>query len=130
VSNSDSGVSELAGRTAIVVEDEASVALLIEDMLLDLGCEVLASAAQLSRACALAETTTCDFAVLDVNLGGDFVFPAAEILRRRKIPFLFSTGYGRDGLPEAFKQHAIIGKPFAIEDLRAAILLTLARAKS
>ncbi|MEJ8572387.1 response regulator [Microbaculum marinum] len=113
-------MAELAGLRVLVVEDEGMVALLIEGMLADLGCDVVASAASLSRAVAAARDEAIDFALLDVNLDGHLVFPAAEILRARGIPFVFSTGYGRVALLENFKEYQVLNKPFAIEELREA----------
>ncbi len=110
---------------ALIVEDEAGIALLIEDMLLELGCEVAAMAALLPKACDLARSGIFDFAVLDVNLNGQLVFPVAEILRDRGIPFVFSTGYGRAGLPGPFENEAVLAKPFAIEELERTVLAAL-----
>jgi len=115
----------LAGLKALLVEDEAAVALLLEDMLLDLGCEIIASAANLAAACRCAAEAACDFALLDVNLAGQQVFPAAEILQQRGIPFVFSTGYGAAGLPEAFRNRPTLTKPFMIEELEQKIRIAL-----
>lgn len=111
-------MAELAGLRVMVVEDEGMVALLTESMLEELGCDVVVSAASLGEAVTAATDETLDFALLDVNLDGQLVFPVAEILRTRGVPFVFSTGYGRIGLPEAFKECDVLGKPFTIEDLR------------
>lgn len=116
---------ELVGLRALVVEDEAGVALLIEDMLEELGCEIAASAPTLAKALAYAEAGSFDFATLDVNLDGQAVFPVAEILRRRRIPFLFSTGYGRIGVPEAFQDCEVLDKPFLIHELEQKLRSTL-----
>ncbi len=107
---------ELSG-SALLVEDEALVALMIEDMLVALGLDVVASAARLAKACELAATGAFDVAVLDVNLAGEFVFPAARILRQRHIPFLFSTGYGQHPLDPEFKDALAIAKPFSADEL-------------
>jgi CheY-like chemotaxis protein len=115
-------MSAFAGLRVMIVEDEAAVALLIEDMLLELGCDIAASAAHIARACELAREVECDLAVLDVNLNGSPVFPVARILNERKIPFLFSTGYGPSGLPDEFAGRPVLSKPFPIEDLRQAML--------
>jgi CheY-like chemotaxis protein len=122
-------MNALDGLKALIVEDEAGIALLIEDMLLELGCEVAAMAALLPRACELACIEVIDFAVLDVNLNGQLVFPVAEILRGRMIPFVFSTGYGRVGLPGPFANEPVLAKPFAIEELERAVLDALKRTK-
>ena len=108
---------ELAGLKVLVVEDEGGVALLIEDMLEALGCEVAASVATLAAALEVATVEDFDFAVLDVNLDGQLIFPVAEILRNRGLPFIFSTGYGRIGVPDTFKECEVLNKPFAIAEL-------------
>lgn len=116
---------EPSGLRVLLVEDEGLVALMIEDMLADLGFNVVASAAQLKKACELATTGAFDFAMLDVNLGGETVFPVAHILRERCIPFLFSTGYGRPALDDKFNEAPAIGKPFTIEQLRQKLEILL-----
>jgi two-component SAPR family response regulator len=80
----------------ILVEDESLAALLMEDMLRDLGCEVVASFESLSPALEWLKgrADLPDGAVLDVNLGGEKVFPLAVALEDRGIPFVFATGYG------------------------------------
>jgi CheY-like chemotaxis protein len=111
----------------VVVEDEGSIALLIEDMLLELGCEIAASAAHLAQAREVACSAGFDFAVLDVNLAGQPAFPVAKILRERRIPFVFSTGYGASGIPEEFKGTPTLSKPFAVDELREKIAFALGR---
>lgn len=118
-------MAELAGLRALVVEDEGMVALLIEGMLEDLNCEVVLSVATLDKAVTAATHETFDFALLDVNLDGRLVFPVAEILRARRVPFLFSTGYGRIGLPDAFKDYQVLNKPFEAEELARKLSLAL-----
>jgi CheY-like chemotaxis protein len=120
-------MADLSGLRALVVEDEGAIALLIEDMLIDLGCEVGATAAELHRACELARSATVDFALLDLNLDGRSAIPVARILRERGIPFVFSTGYGVSGLSEEFSSHLTLGKPFGINDLRDKVLGALGR---
>jgi CheY-like chemotaxis protein len=107
------------------VEDEGTVAMLIEEMLEDLGCTVVASVPRLALAREKAGTAQVDLAILDVNLAGERVFPVAEILRGRGVPFLFSTGYGASGLPEAFAQSPVLHKPFSESELQQKIALTL-----
>lgn len=123
-------MSELAGLRALVVEDEGSVALLIEDMLQELGCEVVASVATLAKAMDAARAQTFDFAVLDINLDGNLVFPVAQILKERGMPFVFSTGYGRIGVPETFKECEVLNKPFELEEFEAKLLAVLGRQAS
>lgn len=110
-------MAEVSGARVLLVEDEGLVALMLEDMLEELGLKVVASAAQVKKACELATTESFDLALLDVNLAGDFVFPVARILRDRRIPFLFSTGYGGPPLEEEFRNAPTIGKPFSVDQL-------------
>jgi len=97
------------------------LAMNIEDMLLELGHEVAAIVGQLEPALALAREAAFDVAMLDVNLGGDRSFPVADLLIERGIPFFFATGYGRDGIDEAYRDRLVLQKPFRALDLLAAI---------
>lgn len=120
-------MTELAGLRVLVVEDEATVAMLIEDILEDFGCIVVASVASLTAAREAAVRADFDFAMLDVNLAGELVFPVAEILQRRSISFLFSTGYGTIGLPAEFSSYHVVAKPFSQPDLREKLVVALHR---
>jgi len=104
----------LSGLRVLLVEDEAMVAMLIEDMLCDLGCVVSGVAGTLSRGMALAsdESFTIDGAILDINLGGEKVYPVALALAARHVPFIFSTGYGGVGVDQAFAHVPILAKPY------------------
>ncbi len=112
-----SALTDLAGLRVLVVEDEMMVSMLIEDMLSDLGCVVIGPAARLDEAIALAESTQIDCAVLDVNLGGQPIFPLADILRAKGAPFAFATGYGDAGLRDVDKGSPVLQKPFRESDL-------------
>jgi CheY-like chemotaxis protein len=81
-------------KRVLVVEDEMTIALLIEDMLTDLGHEVVGLAMRLPQAMELAATAIVDLAILDVNLDGRMSFPVADLLSARGVPFVFATGYG------------------------------------
>jgi CheY-like chemotaxis protein len=104
--------TELQGISLLVVEDEEMVALLLEDVLTDLGCDVVGPAFCLADAVRLAGNATIHGAILDVNLGGEKVYPAADILAARNLPFVFATGYGISGLREADKSRPVLQKPF------------------
>jgi CheY-like chemotaxis protein len=108
---------DLNGLRVLVVEDEMMVSMLIEDMLTDLGCVVVGPAARLDEAIALAESEQIDCAVLDVNLGGQPIFPLADILRAKGAPFAFATGYGDAGLRDVDKGSLVLQKPFRETDL-------------
>lgn len=120
-------MSDLKGLRVLVVEDEGAIALMIEDMLESLGCEIAASVARLAEACKTAAEIEADLAVLDVNLDGQLVFPVAALLRERQIPIVFSTGYGASGLPDEFNGTPVLGKPFSTTELQQAIAGVLRR---
>ena len=116
----------LSGLRVLVVEDEVAISLLLEDMLLDLGCEVVGPAGRLSAATALAEQEEIDLAILDVNVAGEPVYPLVDALAKKGVPFVFSTGYGSSGIQERYRNRPVLQKPFGQNDL--ARLLTSARA--
>ena len=106
------GRDALAGLRILVVEDEPLVSMLIEDLLLDMGCVVIGPASTVAQALALAEQRL-DAALLDVNLGAEQVYPVADALAAADVPFAFITGYGRHGLVGAHRDRPTIRKPFA-----------------
>ena len=114
-----------AGLRALVVEDEAIVAFLIEDMLTELGCSTVWLANTVNAALATLAENRPDLAVLDVNLSGADAYTVAERLTSEKIPFVFATGYGRDSIPERWSNQAIIQKPFQFETLEQALQTAL-----
>ena len=107
----------------LVIEDEDLIAMFVEDMLTDMGHEVGAIAARIEDAVRAAETGSFDFAIVDVNLGGQPSYPVAEILKARGIPFVFATGYGAAGLDPAYAGAATLQKPFTEAELLAALSL-------
>lgn len=111
----------LKGLKILVVEDEMLVSMLVEDMLADLGCAVVGPAAELGEAMSLAKTADIDAALLDVNLGGKPIFPVADALKDRGVPFAFASGYGEAGLSEEHRGAAVLQKPFRETDLARAL---------
>jgi DNA-binding response OmpR family regulator len=107
----------LAGRRILVVEDQAILAAEVEMLLEQLGCEVVGPAATLSQALELARGEPLDGAILDINLHGEAVYPVADLLRSRQIPFLLATGYSAENLPDRFVDCPILEKPFVFEEL-------------
>lgn len=105
----------------LLVEDEMLIAMHMEDMLIELGFEVVGPAMRLKRAVQLAESQKIDVALLDVNLAGEQSFPVARILSQRNVPFVFVTGYGAAGLIDEFKGMPALQKP--VEKHRLATLL-------
>ena len=110
----------LAGARILVVEDEAMVSMLVEDILADAGCTVVGPAASVADALRLLRcpnTARPDAAILDMNLGGDTSEPVADDLDALGIPFVLATGYGRNGVGSRFRNATILGKPFEMADL-------------
>jgi two-component SAPR family response regulator len=105
---------KLEGCRVLVVEDEMLIALVIEDALVDLGCEIVGPAGKLETAMQLATEEQIDIALLDVTLRGDKVYPLAEQLVARGIPFAFASGYGDWALPEALRDCPRLMKPFTV----------------
>ena len=98
----------LAGRRILVVEDDMMIAVLIEEVLQELGCVVVGPVGKLDAA---------------LHLAGSEVFPVAERLRIRGIPFVLASGYGDWALPEAFRRQPRLTKPFTYEELEAQMRL-------
>lgn len=105
----------------LIVEDEALVAMLIEDVLADMGHEVVGVGGRLDQALALARQSEMDFAILDLNLNGQHTYAIADVLRERSVPFIFATGYGSGGVDQAWKDVRVLPKPFEPHQLAAAI---------
>ena len=125
---------DLADLRVFVVEDEALVLLTLEDMLVDLGCEVVASVQHVEEALRLALDAEVDVALLDVNVGGTRIDPVAHIFATRGIPIVFVTGYEATSLPPpppgAPDAAVRIAKPFQSAELAQGILQALRRAES
>ena len=105
----------------LVVEDEALVAMLVEDALLDAGFEVLGPARSVAEAMALLAAERPSAAVLDLNLGGETSLRVADELAARGIPFIVATGYGAAGLPPSHGKAPVLAKPYDPADLTAAV---------
>ena len=106
------------GRRILVVEDEFLIRMLLEDMLADLGYELAGVAGRVEEAAALVNSLDFDLAILDVNLEGRDVYPVADLISERGLPFMFVTGYGGRGLPEAYRSRPTLQKPFQLDELK------------
>ena len=106
----------------LVVEDETTVAMLIEDMVSELAYEVAAVVPRLEDAMRLLDSEMFDLALLDVHLNGKTVFGFAEELQDREIPFLFATAYGPKSIPAKFQDRVVLRKPFGPVELRHALM--------
>jgi|SRR6185312_2053826 len=109
------------GLRVLVVEDEMLVALLLQEMLAVFGCAVVGPVGRLQKAIDMAKREALDLAILDVNINGREVYPVAEVLAARGIPFVFATGYGKGGLRPTYRDCPTLQKPFREYELRMAV---------
>lgn len=114
-------------RRILLVEDSAFVADAVTAFLASRGIEVLGPAGRVPAALALLDSEPPDAAVLDVDLNGTPSWPVAEALAARGIPFVLATGYSADGVvPERFRGHPRLLKPFSVKELSATLDTLLA----
>jgi CheY-like chemotaxis protein len=115
----ENDMSVLVGKRILIVEDEVLVAMLLEDMVAELGAVVAGTASNLEQALAFVAQKEFDAAILDMNLGDHDSKPVAEALKSRSIPFLFATGYG--GSASNPHDIMILEKPYALEEIEYAL---------
>jgi PAS domain S-box-containing protein len=120
-----SGPANLKGARVLIVEDAVLLALELETGLSEAGAVVIGPAYELEEAMALLDQPI-DAAVLDANLNGHSVTPVAEVLARRKIPFVFATGYGETGGAPGGFDAPVIRKPYDVTQVAAAVAELLA----
>ena len=108
-----------ADTDVLIVEDEMLIALLIEDALVDLGCEVVGPAGKVETDLQLVRDVLIDIAILDVTIRDEKVYPVAEQLIARAIPFVLASGYGDWALPEYLRDRPRLPKPFTVADKTA-----------
>lgn len=113
-------VLKLRGRRVLVVEDDYLIASDIKAELESAGAEVLGPVSDLAGAMELLAAAP-DVAILDINLGGEMVFPLADQLRERQIPFVFATGYECCSIPARYSGHLCLEKPLATRDVVRAL---------
>ena len=115
-----------AQRTILVVEDEPLIAMMLEDFLESLGHDVSATCDSVADALVHAGQGGFDLAILDVNLKGEHVWPVAELLREKNIPFVIATGGHVDPPPPQFASAPVIEKPYTVDRVTPAIEAALA----
>ena len=105
----------------LVVDDEPLVSLLVEDWLVELGCEVVGPARSVEQGLDMAGTAELDGAILDVNLGGNNSFAVAETLQQRGVPFAFITGDSAVDAESGFTDPIVLSKPFDFDGVKAVL---------
>ena len=121
-------ISSLNGMRVLLVEDEVLVAMMLEEILEEFGCEVVGPISRIEAAKAAIEHNGFDCALLDINLRGQPVYPVAELLTEHAVPFGFVTGYGKSGVAEKFASCPVLHKPFSSREL-ADVLTRLTRGR-
>jgi DNA-binding response OmpR family regulator len=121
MSMTEGGMPRPIGQRVLVVEDEAIVAMLLEDMLIEMGFEVVGMVGEFDQAVRAIDDAACDFVILDVNLDGKETYPLADMLATRGVPFVFATGYGALGLKSGWRDFPVLEKPFQLRDLEGAV---------
>ena len=114
---------DFAGDTQPSILVDPIIGMMLQDMLRELQCMPIGPAGSVAAALRLLdEASMLDGAVLDCNLGGEKVWPVADRLVARRIPFVFSTGYGQAGVDMRFAGVPVLNKPFPVRSLRNALL--------
>ena len=121
-------MDELTSLKILVVDDEAIIGMLIEDILMDAGCRSVELKNNLRDAVTYLAANRPDFAILDINLGATSSYPLADHLRTSGVPFMFLSGYGSRGLDPAYADCRALPKPFQHDDLLAAVRDAIAEA--
>jgi CheY-like chemotaxis protein len=104
-------------KRILIVEDEPMIRMLLEDMLGDLGYAIAGEAARVAEALDAVRTTDFDLAILDLMLEGEPSLPVADALAACGRAFVFASGYGESGLPQAYRSRPILNKPFQSDEL-------------
>ena len=112
---------KLRGLKVLIVEDEALLMMMVEDMIVELGCNFFVAASNIQQAVEYIEREPFDLCLLDINLNGERSDPVAVALDAHRIPFLFCTGNSIIDVPPLFSDHPVLSKPFATKDLIFAI---------
>jgi CheY-like chemotaxis protein len=113
--------NDSAQQPWLIVEDEAIVGMMVEDALASLGVQIVGPLARVSQALPIARDRTLAGAVLDINIAGTLVYPVADALLARGIPFMFLTGYGEADLPRHLQHAPLLTKPFIVDELCKAV---------
>ena len=109
----------------LIVEDDPIIAMMLEDAVRELRLDPIGPISSVAGALELLSAHDVSAAVLDCNLGDEYVWPVADRLEAIHIPFLFSTGYGRPGIPERFGSRSVLSKPFSMTTFTGALSFLL-----
>ena len=105
----------------LVLDDNVLISALLEEWLLELGCEVAGPVPLVADALRMIEDTSIDAAFLDLSVGDGDCMPVAAALEKQRVPFTFATGGGMDGIESRFPTAAVMTKPYDFQDVKSAI---------
>jgi CheY-like chemotaxis protein len=125
VSDESDSIQGLRGLRVFVAEDEGLVLMLLQELLEDLGCRVVATATNLSGALSLSGAGDFDIAVLDVQLGTEAIDPVVDAVLARGVPLVLATGYDSAVIAERFPRAKILKKPYSLKTLREVLIASV-----
>lgn len=105
----------------LVLDDNALISVLLEEWLIELGCDVAGPVPTVADALRAIEETSIDAAFLDLSVSDGDCMPVAAALEKRRVPFTFATGGGMDGLEARFPSAAVMTKPYDFSDVKKAV---------
>lgn len=108
-------------RSILIVEDEPLIAMMLEDFLDSLGHRVAGSCDSVSDALAKVEAGGFDLAIIDVNLNGEQIWPVADRLADRGIPYVLATGGHIEPPPPRHAGAPVLSKPFTLDAIEPAL---------
>ena len=115
----------LKGCRVLIIEDDVRISMLMQESLMEMGCEVVGNAMLFDDAMDMAVSRTFDVALLDISLNGELSYPVAEAMLERSQKFVFVTGHVMETLPAPFQGTPVLHKPFGLRDLQKTLRMAL-----
>lgn len=106
-------------KRVLIAEDEFLVGVMLEENLRESGYDVVGPLGELKSLLAALDTEKFDCAIFDINLGGQMVYPAVDVLRKRGTPFVLLSGYGNSNIPDPYRGVTVMSKPCEFRDIQA-----------
>lgn len=116
---------DLKGCRVLIVEDDVRISMLMQESLVEMGCEVVGTAMLFDDAMEMAASQPFDVALLDISLNGELSYPVAEAMLEHNQKFVFVTGHVMETLPAPFQGTPVLHKPFGLRDLQKVLRLAL-----
>jgi DNA-binding response OmpR family regulator len=110
-----------ACHRAVVIEDNIILAAALKDLLSNLGYQVTACTGSYEGALIAARDADCDFAVVDLNLGGVMAFPVLDALALRGVGYVLTTSFRPRDIPARYRAAPTVAKPYGLKELLEAV---------